>query len=98
LQGNEILASFSFLLIGMRTKRIFAFFDETVNALILLKIPALVFSKDLLVPAIMSWGVLIFFAALVSILSKSLQRDRSITGYLLLLVSLGNTSFLGATL
>ncbi len=50
------------LLIGIVLKRIPAFSAEmgtvvyiSLPALILLKIPALVFSKDLLIPAIMSW-------------------------------------------
>ena len=89
-----------FLLIGMMLKRIAIFPKKTGNvlnliviyislpALILLKIPALVFSKDLLVPAIMPWGMLIFSAALVLILFKTLKWDRSTTGCLLLLVPL----------
>ena len=97
----------TFLLLGMALKRIPAFSDETGNvlnliviyislpALILLKIPELIFSKELLVPAIMPWGMLIFSAALVLILSKSLKWDLATTGCLLLLVPLGNTSFLG---
>ena len=69
----------------MVLKRIPAFFDETGNVLnliviyislptlILLKTPALVFSKDLLVPAIMPWGLLMFSAALILLLSKTLK-------------------------
>ena len=61
----------TFLLLGVALKRTPAFSDETGNvlyliviyislpALILLKIPALVFSKGLLVPAIMPKGKLI---------------------------------------
>ena len=104
---QNFLITLTLLLIGMVLKRIAIFPKETGNALnliviyislpalILLKIPELVFSKELLVPAIMPWGMLIFSAALILILSKSLKWDRSTTGCLLLLVPLGNTSFLG---
>lgn len=97
----------SLLLIGMGIKRLSIFPKETGNvlnliviyislpALILLKIPELAFSTELLVPTIMPWGMLIFSVTLVLLLSKSLQWDRSTTGCLLLLVPLGNTSFLG---
>ena len=63
----------------------------SLPALILLKIPVLVFSKELLVPVIMPWGMLIFSAALVLILSKYLKWNCFTTGCLLLLVPLGNT-------
>ena len=97
----------SLLLIGMGIKRLPAFPKETGNALnliviyvslpalILLKIPQLVFSSELLAPVLMPWGMLVFSAALVLLLAKSLQWDRATTGCLLLLVPLGNTSFLG---
>ena len=64
---ENLIIIITFLLIGMVLKRIPAFSDETGNvlnliviyisllALILMKIPALVFSKDLLIPAIMPW-------------------------------------------
>ena len=95
------------LLIGMGIKRLPAFPKETGNvlnltviyislpALILLKIPELVFSKELLAPILLPWGMLVFSAALILLLAKYLKWDRAITGCLLLLVPLGNTSFLG---
>lgn len=95
------------LLIGMGIKRLSAFPKETGNALnliviyvslpalILLKIPQLAFSSELLAPVIMPWAMLVFSAALVLILAKALKWDRATTGCLLLLVPLGNTSFLG---
>ncbi len=95
------------LLIGIGIKRLPAFPKGTGNvlnliviyislpALILLKIPQLTFSKELLVPAIMPWAMLIFSAALILLLAKKLKWDRATTGCLLLLVPLGNTSFLG---
>jgi len=97
----------AFLLIGIALRHFPDFSDDTGNvlnlfiiyislpALILLKIPELVFSKDLLVPALMPWVMLLLSCALVLVLSRLLQWNRSTTGCLLLLVPLGNTSFLG---
>ena len=97
----------TFLLIGMALKRIPVFPDETGNvlnlfviyislpALVLLKLPELVFSKNLLVPALMPWGMLLFSSALILILSRLFKWERATTGCLLLLIPLGNTSFLG---
>lgn len=91
----------------MALKRFPAFPQETGNvlnlfviyislpALVLLKIPELVFSKNLLVPAFMPWGMLLFSCALILILSRLLKWERATTGCLLLLIPLGNTSFLG---
>lgn len=95
------------LLIGMLLKRIPAFSSETGNilnlfviyislpALILLKVPELEFSVDILIIAIMPWTMLVFSAGLVICASRILKWDRSTTGCLLLVVPLGNTSFLG---
>ena len=104
---ENFIITISFLLIGMALKRIPDFSDETGNvlnlfviyislpALVLIKIPELVFTKNLLVPAIMPWGVLLLSIVLILILSKILKWDRPTTGCLLLLIPLGNTSFLG---
>ena len=104
---ESFIITITFLLIGMALKRIPDFSDDTGNvlnlfviyislpALILLKIPKLVFSKNLLVPAFMPWGMLLFSCALILILSRVLQWERATTGCLLLLIPLGNTSFLG---
>ena len=97
----------AFLLIGLALKRIPAIPNETGNvlnlfviyislpALVLLKIPDLVFTKNLLVPALMPWGMLLFSCILVLILSKFFKWDHATTGCLLLIIPLGNTSFLG---
>jgi len=104
---ENFIITITLLLIGMALKRTPAFSDETGNvlnlfviyislpALVLLKIPELVFSKNLLVPALMPWGMLLFSCALILILSKLLKWERATTGCLLLLIPLGNTSFLG---
>ncbi|MFZ5573555.1 MAG: AEC family transporter [Thermodesulfobacteriota bacterium] len=97
----------TFLLIGLALKRLPDFPPQTGNvlnlfviyislpALVLLKIPGLVFSKNLLVPALMPWCLLFFTAGLILLLSGLLRWQREITGCLLLLIPLGNTSFLG---
>jgi hypothetical protein len=104
---DNFVVTITFLLIGMLIKRLPAFPDETGNALnlfviyislpalVLLKIPELTFSQDLLVPAVMPWGMLLFSASLILILSKIFRWDRPTTGCLLLIIPLGNTSFLG---
>ncbi|MBU0486161.1 MAG: AEC family transporter [Proteobacteria bacterium] len=104
---ENFIITITFLIIGMALKQIPDFSDETGNvlnlfviyislpALVLLKIPELVFTRNLLVPALMPWGVLLFSSALVLILSRLLRWDRPTTGCLLLLIPLGNTSFLG---
>ena len=97
----------AFLIIGIALKRIPVIPNETGNvlnifviyislpALVLLKIPDLVFTTDLLVPAMMPWGMLLFSCILILILSKLFKWDRATTGCLLLIIPLGNTSFLG---
>lgn len=104
---ENFVITISLLFIGMALKRLPNLSDQTGNvlnlfviyislpALVLLKIPELVFTRDLLVPAIMPWGMLLLSAALIVFLSKLLRWDRPVTGCLLLLVPLGNTSFLG---
>jgi len=97
----------SFLLIGILLKRISVFSSETGNvlnlfviyislpALVLIKIPELSIDSDIIVPVVMPWVMLFFSGVLILLLSKFLNWDRIITGCLLLLIPLGNTSFLG---
>lgn len=95
------------LLIGMALKRLPQFPREggsvlnlfvihvSLPALVLLKIPELTFSQELLVPALMPWVMLALWAAVILGLARLFRWPRPITGCLLLLVPLGNTSFLG---
>lgn len=104
---ENFVLTISFLLIGMGLKRLAAFPTQTGNvlnmfviyislpALILLKIPGLAFSGELLVPALMPWAMLLFSVAVILVLARILKWQRETTGCLLLLVPLGNTSFLG---
>lgn len=97
----------SYLLIGMALRRTAKFPDETANifnlyviyvslpALTLLKIPELEFSSQLLVPILMPWGMLTFSAIIIWSAAYFWQWDKGITGSLMLLIPMGNTSFLG---
>ncbi|MEE4246475.1 MAG: AEC family transporter [Kangiellaceae bacterium] len=104
---ENFVLTISFLLIGMVIRRISDFSDETGNvlnlfviyislpALVLLNIPKLTFSSDLFVPALMPWLMLLLSFTVILAISKLLNWNRSTTGCLLLVIPLGNTSFLG---
>lgn len=64
-------------------------------ALILKNVPQLQFSAELLIPAITPWFLLLVVVATVLLLSKWLNWPREVTGALLIVLPLGNTSFLG---
>ncbi|MCB2182732.1 MAG: AEC family transporter [Desulfobulbaceae bacterium] len=104
---ENFILTVTFLAIGMGLRRLPQFPDETsqvlnlfviyvsLPALVLLKVPELSFSKELLVPALMPWAMLVVSAAIILLLARWMGWDRETTGALLLLVPLGNTSFLG---
>lgn len=95
------------LLIGILIRRLPQFPPESGRAfnmfviyislppLVLLKVSSLSFSGDLIVPAIMPWAMLAVSALTVLFLARIFGWKREITGSLLLLVPMGNTSFLG---
>jgi predicted permease len=64
-------------------------------ALILLQVPSLHFNSSMLVTIIMPWLVVLVSAILVLLVAKLARWPRETTGALLLVVPLGNTSFLG---
>ncbi len=64
-------------------------------ALILVQVPKLSLSENLLVPVLMPWLVVLFSGIMVWIVCRLLNWTRDITGALLLMVPLGNTAFLG---
>lgn len=64
-------------------------------ALILLKIPTLHLNSDIVIPFSIAWIVMIFSAILVLLLARIFNFSKEITGSLLLVGVLGNTSFLG---
>jgi predicted permease len=67
----------------------------SLPALVLLKAPDLSFTMDWLVLAIVPWILLIISAGIILLAAKHYHWSREITGALLLVVPLGNTSFLG---
>lgn len=104
---EPILATLVYLVLGLGLRRLRSVPDATgsvlnsfvihvsLPALVLLKIHELTFSSQLLVPVLMPWVMLILSAGIVLLLSRVLRWDRATTGCLLLLIPLGNTSFLG---
>ena len=63
--------------------------------MILLQIPKLTFSMDTLIPIIVAWMVMFFSAILVLLVAKVFSFSKEITGSLMLVAILGNTSFMG---
>lgn len=104
---TNILFILLLLLIGYLLKHLPAFPKNTASvltsfviyvslpALILVQIPKLPFSEEMLIPSLMPWAMLLISAAFVLGCAQVFKWDRSITGALMLLVPLGNTSFFG---
>ena len=104
---ENFILTLSFLLIGMGLRRLPRFPRETpqvlnlfvthvsLPALVLLTVPAIVFSRELLVVLLMPWAMLSASAAIVLVVAGQCRWPRDTVGALLLLVPLGNTSFLG---
>jgi len=104
---ESYLSILIYLIIGLLLKRVPGFIAETgvvlnqfviyvsLPAVVLLQIPKLALSGQALVPALMPWVALLFSVGLVLVVSRLLRWRRSITGCMLLLIPLGNTSFLG---
>ncbi len=67
----------------------------SLPALVLVNVPKLEFSSNLLVTAITPWVMLVVSAAIVLFFAKLFKWDRETVGALLLIAPLGNTSFLG---
>lgn len=64
-------------------------------ALILVQVPKLSLSENLLIPVLMPWLVVLFSGSLVWYVCRYFSWSKEITGALLLMVPLGNTAFLG---
>ena len=67
----------------------------SLPALVLLTVPKLKFSIDLIATVIVPWAVLLSSVAMLLIGAKIFKWSRNTLGALLLIVPLGNTSFLG---
>lgn len=69
--------------------------NVAVPAMILLHLPHLEITRDVLLPALVPWLLFPITVGLVLLFSKLLRWERELTGALLIVVPLGNTSFLG---
>jgi predicted permease len=67
----------------------------SLPAIILLQVPKLQFSFDILIPAIIAWIVMGLSALLVIFFSKLLNWSKEVTGGLLLVAILTNSSIMG---
>ena len=104
---EQTLPFLLFLAAGLLLKRLPVFptdTDRSLNlyviyialpALILLQVPSLKFSSQMLITVIMPWMTLIVSGLLTLLLCRVMRWSREVTGALLLVVPLGNTSFLG---
>ena len=96
-----------YLLIGALLQRVRSFPAETgpvlnqyvlyvaLPALVLQKMPLLEFSSQLWIPAVLPWLLLAITAGVVLLAARLWHLDRPVTGALLVVLPLGNTSFLG---
>ncbi|GAA0354688.1 AEC family transporter [Bowmanella denitrificans] len=96
-----------YLLIGSQLRRLPQFPADTgmvlnqyvlyvaLPALVLQKIPLMTFSAQLWMPAVLPWIILLIVATLVLLVGKIMKWDRHLIAALLVVLPLGNTSFLG---
>ncbi len=96
-----------FVGLGVVFRKIEAFPEQTSQALnmfalyvalpavILLKVPQLKLSYEMMVPAIVPWVMLLLSAVLILVVGKKVHWSRETIGVLLLVVPIGNTSFMG---
>jgi predicted permease len=67
----------------------------SLPALVLLKIPEMALGPELLFVAVLPWIMVAVSAAAVILVARMTKWPRALTGCLLLMIPLGNTSFLG---
>lgn len=67
----------------------------SLPAMIFLEIPKLHFSDETLIPVIVAWSVMAVSAVLVLLVSRYMDFSKEITGALMLVTVLTNSSFLG---
>jgi len=96
-----------FVAIGALFRRLPVFPKETAQvlnmfalyvalpAVILLKVPLIQFSAEMVLPAVLPWAMLLLSVALVRWGAKVFHWSRETVGVLLLVVPIGNTSFMG---
>jgi predicted permease len=69
--------------------------NVALPAVILSNVPLLTFSSALLIPAITPWLLMLLVVPLVILLGRLLHWPREVVGALLIVLPLGNTSYLG---
>jgi predicted permease len=96
-----------FVGVGWLLKRVSVFPKQTAQvlnlfalyaalpAVILLKAPQIRFSLEMLVPAVMPWAMLLVSVVLVLWAGRAFGWSREVVGVLLMVVPMGNTSFMG---
>lgn len=67
----------------------------SIPALVLLKVPQLTFSFEVLIPIFIAWAVIIASAIAIFCLCKFFKFSKEVTGSLMLVGVLGNTTYLG---
>ena len=67
----------------------------SLPAMIILQVPKLKFSMDTLIPIIVAWGVMGISAILVLLFARIFSFSKEITGSLMLVAILTNSSFMG---
>jgi len=97
----------TFVLLGILFRRLKAFPVETAQvlnmfalyvslpAVILLKVPALTLTSQNAIAAVVPWLMLLLSAVIIQLLAKPCRWSRQSTGALMLIVPIGNTSFMG---
>ena len=104
---ESFILTFSYLAIGVLLKTIRQIpkdFSTSLNlyvihvalpSLVLSKVPEMEFQTELAFVAVLPWVMMAVSAAIVLVLSRLFKWNRATVGCLLLMVPLGNTSFLG---
>jgi len=97
----------TFVLLGILFRRLKAFPAETAQvlnmfalyvslpAVILLKVPTLTLTSQNAIAAVVPWFMLLLSAMVIQLLAKPCGWSRQATGALMLIVPIGNTSFMG---
>ncbi len=104
---ENFIITVSYLLLGIFFRRLGRFpqdFSNCLNlfviycslpALVLLKVPTMALGPELFFVACLPWIMVALSAGTVLVVSRLLDWPRPLTGCLLLMIPLGNTSFLG---
>lgn len=104
---HDILIIIAALVLGQLCYRLFTLPEQlplrlnqfviyfVLPSIILINIPAMDKSQTLWLPMITCWSIVLFSALITWVVAKHYQWNTSITGALMMLVPLGNTSYLG---